>query len=58
MINGHHEPNQLPANAYWDVVLALDLHRFLILPGRYARHSEPAKQRDHLATLPGAWAWH
>ena len=53
VINGHDEPDQLFAAAYWDVVLALDPHRFLIMPGRRARRDERAKRRDHLAILPG-----
>ncbi|SEF27384.1 Protein of unknown function [Amycolatopsis pretoriensis] len=53
VINGHDDPNQLLAAAFWDVVLPLDPHRFLILPGRPMRRRGRAKQRDHLALLPG-----
>jgi len=47
MLNGHDDEDQLVSAAYWDVVLPLDPHRFLILPGLRAREEDPAKQVDH-----------
>jgi hypothetical protein len=53
VVNGHDERDQLFATAYWDVLLPLDPHRFLILPGLPTRRREAAKRRDHLAKLDG-----
>ncbi|UGQ10460.1 DUF4238 domain-containing protein [Yinghuangia sp. ASG 101] len=52
ILNGHDAPDQLAAAAYWDIVLPLDPHRVLILPGIGMR-DHPAKHNDHRLTLPG-----
>ncbi|OPC76486.1 hypothetical protein B4N89_46490 [Embleya scabrispora] len=52
ILNGHDAPDQVLAAAYWDIVLPLDPHRFLILPG-VATIDEPAKHLDHRLVLPG-----
>lgn len=57
VINGHDEPDQLFAAAYWHVVLAIDPHRFLILSDRYARRSERANGATIWPPCPVGWAW-
>jgi hypothetical protein len=53
IVNGQDDENQLLATAFWDVILPLDPHRFLILPGRRAQENDPRKRVDHLAKLDG-----
>jgi Protein of unknown function (DUF4238) len=53
IMNGQDDENQLLATAYWDVVMPLDPHRFLLLPGWPAREEDPYKRADHLFKLPG-----
>ncbi|MFI6029572.1 DUF4238 domain-containing protein [Amycolatopsis magusensis] len=53
IVNGQDDENQALATTYWDVILPLDPHRFLLLPGFRAREEDPRKRRDHLLKLPG-----
>jgi hypothetical protein len=53
IINGQDDQNQLLATSYWDVILPLDPHRFLLLPGWRAREEDPQKRVDHLLKLDG-----
>jgi hypothetical protein len=53
VVNGQDHENQLLATSYWDVILPLDPHRFLILPGWGTRQEDPRKQVDHCLKLPG-----
>lgn len=51
IVNGQDDHNQLLATSYWDVVLPLDPHRFLILPGLGMREEDPEKRVDHRLKL-------
>ncbi|WP_049563999.1 DUF4238 domain-containing protein [Nonomuraea sp. SBT364] len=53
ILNGHDDANQLRAAAFWDMILPLDPHRFLILPGLGTRDPDPEKQVDHLTKFDG-----
>jgi len=53
LLNGQDQPNVQLAAAFWDVVVPLDPHRVLILPGVGTTTSDPRSQRDHLATIDG-----
>ncbi|MFI9589779.1 DUF4238 domain-containing protein [Nonomuraea sp. NPDC052265] len=53
ILNGHDDEDQLRAAIYWDVILPLDPHRFLILPGLTTLGDDAGKQRDHLTKFPG-----
>jgi len=53
VLNGQDEENQSLAASYWDIVLALDPHRFLIMPGIHLRRDDPRKRVDHLAKFEG-----
>lgn len=46
ILNGHDDKTQLRAAIYWDMILPLDSHRFLILPGLATLGDDPDKQRD------------
>jgi hypothetical protein len=48
VVNGQDDKNQLLATSFWDVILPLDPHRFLILPGWGMRKEDPRKRVDHL----------
>jgi hypothetical protein len=48
IVNGQDEEDQLLATSYWDVILPLDPHRFLLLPGWGMRKEDPRKRGDHL----------
>jgi hypothetical protein len=53
VLNGQDEENQPLAASYWDIVLALDPHRFLIMPGIHLRQDDPRKRVDHLTKFEG-----
>lgn len=53
IINGQDDENQLLATSYWDVLLPLDPHRFLIVPGWHARREDHRKHVDHLVKFDG-----
>lgn len=53
ILNGHDDPQQLRAASYWDIVLPLDSHRLLMLPGFNAQERDSKKRRDHRLTLDG-----
>jgi hypothetical protein len=53
LVNGQDHENQLLATSYWDVILPLDPHRFLLLPGWRMRDDDPRKRVDHLLKLEG-----
>lgn len=54
ILNGHDDANQLRAAAFCDLILPLDPHRFLILPGSAPRGQDPEKRVDHLTKFDGS----
>ncbi|QJY45529.1 hypothetical protein [Pseudonocardia broussonetiae] len=52
IMNGQGDENQPLAVAHWEVILPLDPHRLLLLPGARARDEDPRKRVDHLLKLP------
>ncbi|UMP06835.1 hypothetical protein [Amycolatopsis sp. EV170708-02-1] len=50
-VNGQDHENQLLATSFWNVVLPLAPHRFLILPSWRMRKEDPRKRVDHLLKL-------
>jgi Protein of unknown function (DUF4238) len=55
ILNGQDTENQLLASSYWDVIMPLDPHRFLLLPGWHAREEDPQKRVDHLLKMDGGF---
>lgn len=53
VLNAQDAQNQLLATAYCDVILPLDPHRFLLLPGHRARKEDPRKRVDHRFKMEG-----
>lgn len=53
IVNGHDAQNQLLAAEFWDIVMPVDPHRFLILPSLQAREEDPRKRTDHLLKFDG-----
>jgi hypothetical protein len=53
ILNGHDDEKQIRAAEYWDIVLPLDPHRLLMLPGVHARAADPDKQLDHRIVFGG-----
>ena len=54
-MNGQDAERQLVSAAFWDVLLPLDSHRFLLMPGRGSQ-PDPATWRDHRLKLDGGLA--
>jgi hypothetical protein len=52
ILNDHDADDQLMAATYWDVVLPLDPHRFLLLPG-IGSQDDPRTRDDHLLKMDG-----
>ncbi len=52
VLNGQDDTDQALSASFWDVVLPLDPHRFLMLPGA-GSVKDPAKRSDHLAKFDG-----
>ncbi|MFI6581823.1 DUF4238 domain-containing protein [Embleya sp. NPDC050493] len=52
ILNGHDHRDQIASAAHWDILLPLDPHRFLFLPGP-GMLDDPAKRLDHRLHLPG-----
>jgi hypothetical protein len=52
IMNGQDDTRQLLAAAYWDVLLPLDPHRFLLIP-TIASQADPRTWNDHRIQLPG-----
>ena len=52
ILNGHDDEDQLLSVSFWDVLLPLDSHRLLLLPGVNAQ-DDPRKGRDHRFKLDG-----
>lgn len=53
ILNGHDDEHQIRAAEYWDIVLPLDPHRLLMLPGLHSRADDPDKRCDHRIVLGG-----
>lgn len=53
IVNGQDESDQLSAAAFWDVLMPLDPHRLLLLPGQAAQAEDVRKRFDHRAKLDG-----
>jgi hypothetical protein len=53
ILNGHDDGRQIRAASYWDVVLPLDPHRLLMLPGINAQMEDADKQQDHRILFGG-----
>jgi hypothetical protein len=52
LMNGQDAERQLLSAAFWDVLLPLDPHRFLLMPGRGSQ-PDPATRHDHRLELDG-----
>jgi hypothetical protein len=53
ILNGQDQDDQTLAAAVWDVLIPLDSHRLLLLPGYEACAADPAKRTDHLIKFEG-----
>ncbi len=53
ILNGHDETDQALSLAFWDVLLPLDPHRLLYLPGLAEPSPDPRKSVDHRIKLDG-----
>jgi hypothetical protein len=53
ILNGHDDENQLLSASFWDILLPLDPHRLLLMPGVSAQERDPRKRRDHRFKLDG-----
>ncbi|WP_431681167.1 DUF4238 domain-containing protein [Kitasatospora sp. KL5] len=53
MLNGHDAGNQLAAVEVCDILLPLDPHRFLFLPGHGMQEQDPLKRSDHRMKFHG-----
>ncbi|MFT7837784.1 DUF4238 domain-containing protein [Saccharothrix sp. BKS2] len=53
IVNGVDDNKQLLAASYWDLILPLDPHRFLWLPGLNDVREDPRKGTDHLIHMAG-----
>ena len=53
IVNGQDESDQLSSAAFWDVLMPLDPHRLLLLPGQAALQDDAWKRADHRAKLDG-----
>ncbi len=52
ILNGHDDKNQVLSASFWDILLPLDSHRLLLLPG-VTTQDDPRKRRDHRFKLDG-----
>lgn len=53
ILNGHDDDQQIRSASYWDIVLPLDPHRLLMLPGIHTQIEDPHKQQDHRVVFGG-----
>ncbi|MFB8235587.1 DUF4238 domain-containing protein [Kitasatospora purpeofusca] len=53
LLNGHDARNQLAAAAICDILLPLDPHRLLFLPGAAMQQHDPGKRSDHRMKIEG-----